>query len=262
MYLNLLLLFCFISHCGTTPVPVTGGKGGDVTLTCESEARDISALALSRLSKNILVCEREECKSENSRFFKEGSCDVIIKDLIYSDAGKYFLRVYYSNDQTEILQYKLHIHDEISVKKGEDLKLDVLLTNADKVERNSGSGWTELWRRGHGVSSDGLSVSEQTLIIHEFTDTDSGSYRVLDSNNEALVTVTVTESSPDLKGKRHTDYIRTDVTEQYTVYWILSVLLVCLCFWIWWFWTYSRFLSSRNINFCTGKRIMIPTHVL
>jgi len=95
---------------GTTPVPVTGGKGGDVTLTCESEARDIYALVLSRLSKHILVCEREECKSENSRFFKEGSCDVIIKDLIYSDAGKYLLRVYYSNDQTEILQYKLHIH--------------------------------------------------------------------------------------------------------------------------------------------------------
>ncbi|XP_039521872.1 uncharacterized protein LOC120475260 [Pimephales promelas] len=191
-YLNLLLLFCFISHCGTTPVPVTGGKGGDVTLTCESEARDISALVLSRLSKNILVCDSEECKSENSRFCKEGSCDVIIKDLIYSDAGKYLLRVYYSNDQREILQYKLHIHDEISVKKAEDLKLDVLLTNADKVERNSGSGWTELWRRGHGVSSDGLSVSEQTLIIHEFTDTDTGSYRVLDSNNEALITVTVT----------------------------------------------------------------------
>jgi len=87
--------------------------------------------------------------------------------------------------------------DEISVKKGEDLKLDVLLTNADKVERNSGSGWTELWRRGHGVSSDGLSVSEQTLIIHEFTDTDTGSYRVLDSNNETWITVTVTGERTD-----------------------------------------------------------------
>ncbi|KAG1924958.1 hypothetical protein F2P79_025848 [Pimephales promelas] len=188
--LLLLLLLCFISYSGSSSISVSGLKGGIVTLSCGSEDREIVDISLFHRSKKIPVCERN-C---SGRVCKEGSCDVIINNLIYRDAGKYFLHVYYNNDQTEVkrlmLEYKLHIHDEISVKKGEDLKLDVLLTNADKVERNSGSGWTELWRRGHGVSSDGLSVSEQTLIIHEFTDTDSGSYRVLDSNNEALVTVT------------------------------------------------------------------------
>ncbi|XP_077086252.1 uncharacterized protein LOC143738157 [Siphateles boraxobius] len=104
--------------------------------------------------------------------------------------------------------------DEISVKKGEDLKLDVVLINADKVERNSRSGWTEVWRRGHGVSSDRLIISDQTLIIHDFTVTDTGTYRVLDSNNEALITVTVTESVLDSKGNLNdTDKDKTDDTE-------------------------------------------------
>ncbi|XP_056116207.1 uncharacterized protein LOC130092383 [Rhinichthys klamathensis goyatoka] len=234
-YTLLLLLFCFINYSESPPEGnnlkhVTEKKGENVTLSCESDDREITVVKLSRLSKNILVCENEECKSENGRVCKEGSCDVIINDLIYSDAGKYILLVYYyNNDQREvkrqIREYHLHIHDEISVKKGEDLKLDVLLINADKVERNSRSGWTEVWRRGHGVrghgvSSDRLTVSDQTLIIHDFTVTDTGTYRALDSNNEALITVTVTESRTESKGKLdNTD----DDTEQISVwYWISS----------------------------------------
>ncbi|XP_077086346.1 uncharacterized protein LOC143738202 isoform X2 [Siphateles boraxobius] len=113
--------------------------------------------------------------------------------------------------------------DEISVKKGENLKLDVVLINADKVERNSRSGWTEVWRRGHGVSSDRLIISDQTLIIHDFTVTDTGTYRVLDSNNEALITVTVTESVLDSKGNLNdTDKDKTDDTEHRN-HWILPV---------------------------------------
>ncbi|XDV33528.1 hypothetical protein PO909_003914 [Leuciscus waleckii] len=82
--------------------------------------------------------------------------------------------------------------DEISVKKGEKVKLDVLLINADKVERNSSEGWTEVWTRGHGVNSDRLTVSDETLIINEFTVTDTGTYRVLDYEGETLITVSVT----------------------------------------------------------------------
>ncbi|XDV33546.1 hypothetical protein PO909_003926 [Leuciscus waleckii] len=212
MFLNLLLLlFCFISHCGTTPVSVMGKKGSSVTLTCESEAREITRIVLSKLSKNILVCENEKCRSENSRVFKKGSCDIIIKDLRFSDAGKYILRVYYNNPQAEekrqTLEYHLHIHDAISVQKGEDLKLDVLLINADKVERNSSEGWTEVWTRGHGVNSDRLTVSDETLIINEFTVTDTGTYRVLDYEGETLITVSVTESvsTGEHKGSPHPD---------------------------------------------------------
>ncbi|CAM4640647.1 unnamed protein product [Leuciscus chuanchicus] len=107
--------------------------------------------------------------------------------------------------------------DEISVKKGEDLKLDVLLINADKVERNSSEGWTEVWTRGHGVNSDRLTVSDETLIINEFTDTDTGTYRVLDYEGETLITVSVTESVLDWKGNLiDTDEDKTDDTEHRT----------------------------------------------
>ncbi|XDV33498.1 hypothetical protein PO909_003894 [Leuciscus waleckii] len=200
---------------GTTPVSVTEKTGGNVTLTCESEDRDISVVELNRPSENILVCEKEECKSENDRVFKEGSCDVVIKDLIFSDAGKYTLNVYYNNDQTEVkpqtLKYHLHIHDEISVQKGEDLKLDVLLINADKVEHQNtiSSEWTEVWRRGHGVNSDRLTDHDGNLTINEFTANDTGTYRVLDSNNEIWITVSVTVSSTESgsgsKGKLETE---------------------------------------------------------
>ena len=78
------------------------------------------------------------------------------------------------------------------MQKGEDLKLDVLLINADKVERNSSEGWTEVWTRGHGVNSDRLTVSDETLIINEFTVSDTGTYRVLDHEGETLITVSVT----------------------------------------------------------------------
>ncbi|XP_051728005.1 uncharacterized protein LOC127500693 isoform X5 [Ctenopharyngodon idella] len=220
--LNLLLLFYFVNYSGTAPVEtnlisVTGNRGGSVILPCEFEARGISDIVLSSWSKNILVCDNEECKSD--RVFKEGSCDVIIKDLIFSDAGKYFLSVYYSNDQREveglIRKYQLHIQDEISVKTGEELKMDVLLINADKVETNSSGEWTEVWTRGHGVRSDRLTDSDGNLTINDFTSTDTGTYRVLDSEGEILITVTVTESSTRSKGKLDTDEDKPD--EKYTL---------------------------------------------
>ncbi|XP_048059735.1 uncharacterized protein LOC125276278 [Megalobrama amblycephala] len=209
-------------HSKTSTRSVTGKKGSNVTLSCEFEARDIFHIDLSRLSKRILVCQNEECKSENDRLFKKGSCDIIIKDLIFSDAGKYILRVHYTNDHGEEREYHLHIHDEISVKTGEQLKMDVLLINADKVEKNSRGAWTEVWTRGHGVSSDRLTDSNGKLTINEFTSMDTGTYRVLDSEGQILITVTVTDSSTGTGSKRKKD--KPIDTEQHTaVFWILSV---------------------------------------
>ncbi|CAM4640489.1 unnamed protein product [Leuciscus chuanchicus] len=204
--MNLILYLC----AGTPSVPVTGKTGESVTLTCESEDREITRIVLTRLSENILVCESEECKSENDRVFKEGSCDVFIKDLRLSDAGKYILRVYYTNDQTELerltLEYHLHLHDEISVHKGEDLKLGVLLIHADKVEHQNtiSSEWTEVWTRGHRVNSDRINDSDGNLTINEFTVTDTGTYRVLDYNNKTLITVSVSESDRLKPAQKHT----------------------------------------------------------
>ncbi|XDV33491.1 hypothetical protein PO909_003888 [Leuciscus waleckii] len=193
----ILYVFAGILPVGSTPIHVTGKKGCNATLTCEFKGSDISEIRLKN-QKYIDVCENEEC---TGRVYRKGACDVIIRNLIFSDAGTYFLKVYYDDGETvqepKSREYHLHIQDEISVKKGEDLKLDVLLINADKVERNSSEGWTEVWTRGHGVNSDRLTVSDETLIINEFTVTDTGTYRVLDYEGEIWITVSVTESSPE-----------------------------------------------------------------
>ncbi|XP_073678379.1 uncharacterized protein [Garra rufa] len=231
-YLNLLLLllFCFIYHSGSPPVgtvtkPVSGNKGSDVTLPCQFEAKKISDISLNRQSENIPVCQTEEC---SGRVFKQGNCDVVIKDLRFSDAGTYFLHVYYNYDQTNLKRqsrtFQLHIHDKISVKTGEEHKLDVL-SNANQVvhlTRNK-TKWRELWSRSSGAQSDQLTANDGTLTIKEFTDNDAGTYRVLDSEGEILITVIVTGTGSE--GKRYnTDDDKTDDTQEYTVwFWIMIV---------------------------------------
>ncbi|XP_016349556.1 uncharacterized protein LOC107694382 isoform X2 [Sinocyclocheilus anshuiensis] len=198
--LNLLLL-CLVYHSKITSKPVSGKKGGNVTLTCESEANNIFHIELFSESEDIDVCQTEEC---SGRAFKEGNCDVVIKNLSFSDAGKYFMRIYYNNDQTELKRqirtYQLHIHDEISVKTGEELKMSVLLSNADKVETSSSGEWRE-------VQSDRLNENDGTLTIKSFLDSDAGTYRVLDTEGEILITVTVTESKEKLDTEQHRNWI-------------------------------------------------------
>ncbi|KTF89451.1 hypothetical protein cypCar_00046117 [Cyprinus carpio] len=212
---------------GNSSKPVSGKKGGNVTLTCEHEANSIDHIKLFSRSENIDVCQTEEC---SGRVFKEGNCDVVIKNLSFSDAGKYFLRIYYNNDQTE-LTYQLHIHDEISLKIGKPLKMSVLLSNADKVETNSSGEWKEVWSRTDGVQSDRMNDTDENLIIKVFLDRDAGTYRVLDSEGEILITVTITasstESGTESPGKLDdTDKDKTNDTEQHKN-WIVSVV-VCL----------------------------------
>ncbi len=82
--------------------------------------------------------------------------------------------------------------DDISGKAGRPLKMHVLMFSADKVEKNSGGEWKEVWKRGHGVWSNRMNVSDENLIIKVFTHNDAGTYRVLDSGGEILITVIVT----------------------------------------------------------------------
>ncbi len=76
--------------------------------------------------------------------------------------------------------------------------MHVLMFSADKVEKNSSEGLKEVWKRGHGVQSDRMTIRDENLIIKEFMASDAGTYRVLDSEGEILVTVTVT-------GERNSD---------------------------------------------------------
>ncbi|XP_056600826.1 uncharacterized protein LOC130418763 [Triplophysa dalaica] len=169
-HLNLqLLLLWFVNYrvfAGATDKPVSGILGGDATLLCESDATDIFRLDLSRI-KSIIACQNETCDAEsdsqNGRVFKEGVCGFIIKGLRLSDAGKYILRVYNHDDQTLQRTYQLCIQYTISVKKGEPLKLDVLLSNADKVEHKGKrtTGGKVVWsRRWSGAEATGSGAIE------------------------------------------------------------------------------------------------------
>ncbi|KAK9958208.1 hypothetical protein ABG768_012382 [Culter alburnus] len=99
--------------------------------------------------------------------------------------------------------------------------MDVLLINADKVEKNSSGEWTEVWTRGHGVSSDRLTDRDGNLTISNFTVSDTGTYRVLDSEGEIWITVTVTESI-----LKNTDEDETD--SEHHSYWIVAVGLTVI----------------------------------
>ncbi|KAF4100910.1 hypothetical protein G5714_019106 [Onychostoma macrolepis] len=212
-WLNLLLLLGFVCYSETSTIPVTGEKRGNITLSCEYEANEISVISLNSGSEIIPVCHTEEC---SGRVFKQRNCDVVIKDLSFSDAGKYFLNVYYNNDQAElerqIKMYQLHIHDEVSVKTGEELKLDVLLSNAYKVQLQSrrSTEWMKVWSRTDGVQSERITIRDRNLVINEFTARDAGSYRALDPDEEPLITVTVTETKEKLDD---TDKDKTDGTK-------------------------------------------------
>ncbi|XP_052460451.1 uncharacterized protein LOC128018752 [Carassius gibelio] len=218
---NLLLLLVLITYSAqfkTFSIYVSGKERGNVTLTCQLETNKISDIILNTLSEIIAVCETEECRG---RVFKEGNCDVVIKNLSFSDAGKYFLRIYYNNDRTD-LEYQLHIHDEISVKTGEELKMSVLVSDAAKVKTNSSGEWKEVWTRGHGVQSDRMNDTDDgNLIIKSFLDRDAGSYRVLDTEGEILITVTVRESKEKLE-------LTDDIKYDSVVSWIALTVVVLL----------------------------------
>ncbi|XP_059411537.1 uncharacterized protein LOC132144949 isoform X1 [Carassius carassius] len=206
-WFKLLLLFWVFIYSEPVPLHVMGKKGGSIILPCELKTRDIFHIRLNRESKNILVYQKKYC---SKGVCKKGACDVVINDLSFSDAGKYILDIYYINAESmlgpQIRTYQLHIYDDIFVKIGERLKLDVLLPDAHQVthQNKSSSEWKKVWQRDCdkrvNITHGRLSFTDGTLSIKEFTADDAGTYRVLGSDGEILITVTVTDENKS-KGK-------------------------------------------------------------
>ncbi|KAK2887750.1 hypothetical protein Q8A67_015978 [Cirrhinus molitorella] len=117
--------------------------------------------------------------------------------------------------------------DTISVKIGEELKLEIMLPDADKVKHQSRerTEWMEVWRRSRRVQSERMRISDGNLIISNFTARDTGTYRVLDPDGKPLITVKVRVSKEKLD---NTDTEKTD-DATYLSYSIgLTVVLVLL----------------------------------
>ncbi|XP_059411146.1 uncharacterized protein LOC132144599 [Carassius carassius] len=196
MFSSALNAYYTLFFAETSPIgsPIVGLKGGNVTLPCQYDGSEIPDMSLIGGSESIPVCQTEEC---SCRVCQKGACDVVIKDLSFRDAGKYTLSVYHHNDHTElephIRTYQLCVHDEVSVKIDEELKLDVLVSNADEVQRQSrrSTGWKKIWSRTEGIQSERITIREGNLIINEFTFRDEGSYVVLDPDRNILIMMKV-----------------------------------------------------------------------
>ncbi|KAF4101006.1 hypothetical protein G5714_019202 [Onychostoma macrolepis] len=80
----------------------------------------------------------------------------------------------------------------------------------------------KVWSRTDGGQCERMTISDGNLIISNFIVRDAGSYRVLDSDEEPLITVTVTETKEKLDD---TDKDKTDATK-YRSYWIVLTLVL------------------------------------
>ncbi len=100
------------------------------------------------------------------------------------------------------------------MKIGEELKLDVLLPNADKVQHQSrrSTGWREDWSRTDGVQSERMTIRDRNLIISNFTARDAGTYEVLDSEGNILIMLTVTGERSSVDVYRY--YFKINLTAE------------------------------------------------
>ncbi len=71
--------------------------------------------------------------------------------------------------------------------------LDELPRVAKSVEHLTNPHWTEVWRRGKGALTDRLTYKNGRLTIKNFSSSDAGIYRVLNSSGGGiLITLTLT----------------------------------------------------------------------
>lgn len=229
---NLLwcLTFLLFIFPGASSLTVAGQIGGSITLPCNSSNREDFSTLLTFGPKIAYGFNQD--KYYEDRVHESGSCDLILQDLKSTDAGKYISKVYASGQLPNIYTYDIHVYVTLTGQKGEELMFDDLPREAENVTHLTNASCTEVWRRGQGVLTDRLIDKNGCLTIKNFTSSDAGTYRVLNSTEEILVTVRVTEFRTESKDKldsTHED--ETLDTERVPVWgWILigMVALVAL----------------------------------
>lgn len=100
------------------------------------------------------------------------------------------LLVSYATSECLLLLILFIFPGYISGWKGTELTFDELPQDAERVEHDSATGWTEMWKRGQDVNR--LTDKNGCLTINNFTSSDAGTYRVLNEEGGTLVTVIIT----------------------------------------------------------------------
>ncbi|XP_072529423.1 galectin 17 [Salminus brasiliensis] len=135
-----------------------------------------------------------------------GNCSLFFTDVQFSDAGFYssYLVVGQSMIKKRILLQSVQLlvfdHKLVqSVESGEDLVLDLYTSHAKTLvfESIHAPGWTVLWQRGKNKDrASRLEENERSLVLRRVRSSDSGTYRVADSDGLALSTVKVSVTDP------------------------------------------------------------------
>lgn len=212
-------LFLFL---GVAAVPVAGEKGGNITLKCGLKTSVNLSVRLTH--GPIIAYGYQQDNQYKGRVHESGLCDLILEDLKTTDAGMYKMGIHGNGDPVflsyEVLvngkvktdfnidlgcllfSFSTHQHvtlilsfhcssDTLTAQKGEELVLGDLPRDAESVQHQTDTGWTEVWKRGKGVLSDRLTDNDGHLIIRDFRSSDAGEYRVLNKTGGILITLTV-----------------------------------------------------------------------
>ncbi|KTF89872.1 hypothetical protein cypCar_00022300 [Cyprinus carpio] len=204
-----LFFFLLLDLPGASSLTVTGQKGGNITLPCNSSNREDLYMVLTFGSKTAYGTGQS--KYYEHRVHKSGNCNLILQDLKTTDAGKYNFKVYASGQLLGSYIFDICVNVHVTARVGEEVMFDDLPRDAESVECLTNTSSIDVWRREQGVLTDRLTDSDGHLIIKNFTSSDAGTYRVLDSTGGVLVTVTLTEWGTESKDKQ--DSTRDDKTE-------------------------------------------------
>ncbi|XP_026088201.1 uncharacterized protein LOC113062511 [Carassius auratus] len=214
---------------GADSLPVVGEIGGSITLKCNyTNTQDPILTFGTKTAYGGLQNEHFR-----DRVHKTDTCDLILKDLKTTDAGKYLLTLYVEGEPLCSYSYELRVDVPLTALIGEEVMFDDLPGDAESVEHLSNTSSTEVWRRGMGVLTDRLMDKDGHLIIRSYTLRDAGTYRVLNSTGGVLVTVTLTESQSN-QHRTHSDI--PDGAERVNA----SIGVVFLVALMWFFWSNSQ----------------------
>ncbi|XP_059389316.1 uncharacterized protein LOC132122852 isoform X2 [Carassius carassius] len=129
-----------------------------------------------------------------------GNCSLFLQDVRFSDAGIYESYLVYgeSNIKNRIFVQSVHLavidHKAIkSVEIGADLILDLYTHQAERVifQNSTETNWTVLWEKDGVINNKDYLKKRDKLLLRRVTNSNSGTYKVLDSEGLALSTVKV-----------------------------------------------------------------------